>query len=73
MIHIAQAPPPIPTPVFDLTAAGALVMTVSVGVVTVLFVWCIWRVTRESSPDKLHSPIDIEPPDEAADRRERGQ
>ncbi|WP_428938810.1 hypothetical protein [Fontivita pretiosa] len=57
------------TPNFELTAAGWVVMLLSVGFVTALLIWCIYRVLRESSPEKVHSQVDIEPPDEAAERQ----
>ncbi|HWP39489.1 MAG TPA: hypothetical protein VNL70_01090 [Tepidisphaeraceae bacterium] len=56
-------------PNFELTPAGWVVMLLSVGFVTALLIWCIYRVLRESSPQKVHSQVDIEPPDEAAERQ----
>ena len=47
-----------------LTPGGWITMILSVGFVTSLFVWCIWRVLR--SPDAsehMHSQMDIETPD----------
>jgi heme/copper-type cytochrome/quinol oxidase subunit 2 len=46
-----------------MTIGGWVIMTVSVGFVTGLLVWCAWRVTRETSPRKIHSQLDIEPRD----------
>lgn len=48
---------------YRLTPGGWIIMLLSVGFVTVLLAWCIWRVMRESSPQKLHSQVDIETPD----------
>lgn len=45
---------------YDLTTGGWIIMVLSVGFVTGLLGWCIWRVTRESSSNKLHSPQDID-------------
>jgi hypothetical protein len=42
-----------------MNTAGILLMSVSVGSVTVLFVWCLWRVfTRK--PDHIHGIEDID-------------
>ncbi len=50
---------------YRLSAGGWFTMVVSVGFVVGLFAWCIWRVLRESSTEKLHSQVgDIEPTDE---------
>lgn len=64
---IAQTLPVNPDAGFELTAGGWFVMILCVGGVTGLLAWCISRVLRES-PDKIHSPVDIEPPDERAER-----
>lgn len=53
---------------YELTAAGWVIMLLSVGFVTILLAWCVYRVMGETSSQKLHSQVDIEPPDEAADR-----
>jgi ABC-type nickel/cobalt efflux system permease component RcnA len=47
---------------YHLTAAGWVLMILSVGLVTGFVTWCISRVLRESSAKKLHSPSDV-PPD----------
>lgn len=53
---------------YRLTAWGWFTMIVSVGFVVGLFGWCIWRVMRESSSEKLHSQVgDIQPTDQAKD------
>jgi hypothetical protein len=46
-----------------MTTAGLIVMTLSVGTVTALFAWCIWKVLTESPADAenvrgmdLHTP-----------------
>lgn len=43
-----------------MTIGGWIIMILSIGFVTGLFGWCIWRVLRESSPQKLHAPADID-------------
>jgi heme/copper-type cytochrome/quinol oxidase subunit 2 len=43
-----------------MNTGGWVMMIVSVGTVTGLLAWCVWRVRRESSPRKVHGPIDIE-------------
>lgn len=45
---------------YTLLPSGLIVMTLSVGCVTALLGWCIWRVTRESRPDKLHGQLDVD-------------
>ncbi len=46
-----------------MNASGWIAMTLSVGFVTVLFGWCIWKVlATPGETDKLHSQADIEPP-----------
>ncbi len=50
---------------YHLTLGGWVVMVFSVGFVTGLLGWCIWRVMRESTPEKVHSQIDVEPIDKA--------
>ncbi len=54
-----------PAEVFSwhLTVGGWTIMLLSVGFVTGLLVWCVSRVLRESTADKLPSQIDIEPKD----------
>jgi hypothetical protein len=57
ILLLAQETQPIN---YDLTPGGWIIMLLSVGFVTGLMGWCIWRVTRESSPAKLHTPQDID-------------
>jgi len=47
-----------------MTTVGWIIMLVSVGGVTALFVWCLYRVLA-CAPDveKLHGIDDIETPD----------
>lgn len=45
---------------YDLTAGGWTIMLLSVGFVTLLTGFCIRRVMRESSPQKLHSQVDVD-------------
>ena len=55
---IAQAT--APTASYALTPGGWIIMVFSVGFVTALLGWCIWKVRRESSPDKLQGPFEID-------------
>lgn len=55
---------------YELTGSGWFFMLTSVSSVTLVLVWCLWRVVRET-PGKVRSPVDIEPPDERADREGR--
>lgn len=49
---------------YVLTIPGWFVMIVSVGFVTLLLAWCIWKVlTTPGSSEHVHSPIDIDPGD----------
>jgi hypothetical protein len=48
-----------------LSAAGWATMLLSVGFVSSLLGWCIWKVlTLPGSEEHLHSPADIHPPDQ---------
>lgn len=47
-----------------MTAGGWIMMVVSVGFVTGLLSWCVYKVvTTPASARHLHSQADIEPPD----------
>jgi hypothetical protein len=47
-----------------MNTGGWIIMLSSVGFVTVLFGWCIWKVlTTPGEADRLHSPADIQSPD----------
>jgi hypothetical protein len=47
-----------------LTLGGWFTMLTSVGFVTVLTAWCIWKVlTTPGETEKLHSQLDIDPGD----------
>ena len=47
-----------------MTAGGWFVMFLSVGGVTALMAWCIYKVVATpGSVEKLHSQADIETPD----------
>jgi hypothetical protein len=49
---------------FHLTAGGWIVMLLSVGFVTVLLSWCMWKVlATPGETEHLHSQADIETPD----------
>jgi hypothetical protein len=54
-----------------MTTGGWIIMLLSVGAVTVLFLWCIWRVLRTpGETEKLHG-FEFETPDEKAARERR--
>ncbi len=51
-----------------MTLGGWIAMMLSVGGVTLFFAWCVYKVlSTPGSTERLHSPIDIEPPDVKAD------
>lgn len=51
-----------------MTTAGLLVMLLSVGTVTLLFSWCIWKVlTTPHESEKIHG-TEFETPDVRQDR-----
>jgi hypothetical protein len=53
-----------------VTAGGWLNMILSVGAVTCLFIWCIWKVlTTPEESEKMHG-FEFETPDEKAEREE---
>lgn len=54
---------PLASAGYGLTLGGWIIMVTSVGFVTGLLGWCMYRVMTESSSQKLHSQADIEPPD----------
>ena len=46
-----------------MTIGGIIIMTLSIGSVTSLFCWCIWKVlTTEGEEDKVHG-FEIDTPD----------
>jgi hypothetical protein len=48
-----------------MTTGGLLIMIASVGTVTVLFGWCIWKVlTMPAEADKVHGVVEKHTPDE---------
>jgi hypothetical protein len=50
-----------------MTTSGLLVMIFSVGTVTTLFSWCIWKVfTTPRETEKIHG-VEFQTPDIAAD------
>lgn len=52
-----------------MTAGGWINMIVSVGAVTALFAWCIWKVLRTPEErEKMHG-FEFETPDERAERK----
>jgi hypothetical protein len=47
-----------------MTAGGWIVMTMSVGGVVALFLWCLWKViTSPRETDHLHGAAGLETPD----------
>lgn len=47
-----------------MTLGGWIVMSLSVGGVTALLAWCVYKVlATPGSVEHLHSQADIEPPD----------
>lgn len=48
-----------------MTAAGWINLVLSIGTVTVLFGWCIWKVLTHNRPE--HNPVD-----DAFERHDRG-
>lgn len=48
-----------------MTTGGWIVMLLSVGFVTLLFVWCIWKVIVTPESPHLHG-FEMETPDERA-------
>lgn len=51
-----------------MTPSGLLVMLASVGTVTVLFSWCVYKVlTTPNETEKVHG-VEFETPDMAEDR-----
>jgi hypothetical protein len=54
-----------------MTPGGWIIMLVSVGSVTALFLWCIWKVlTTPGESDHVHG-FEIETPDEVESRRKK--
>jgi ABC-type nickel/cobalt efflux system permease component RcnA len=50
-----------PAEQMTLTPAGAAIMTVSIGLVLVMTIFCYYRVLREPTPsDHHHAPLEIE-------------
>lgn len=45
-----------------MNTAGILLMSVSVGSVTLMFIWCLWRVLAKR-PKHLHGIEDIDTQD----------
>jgi hypothetical protein len=52
-----------------MSLGGWIIMTLSVGSVSTLFAWCIYKVlVTPGESERLHG-FEIETPDEAAERR----
>jgi len=48
-----------------MTLGGWIIMVLSVGFVTLLLAWCIWRVVATpGSTEHLHSQVDIDTHDQ---------
>ncbi|MCC7145535.1 MAG: hypothetical protein IT443_03745 [Phycisphaeraceae bacterium] len=53
---------------YRLSAGGWVVMILSVGFVTLLLAWCIWKVlATPGETNKLHAQADIDPHDADAE------
>lgn len=51
-----------------MTLGGWIIMIISVGFVTSLLVWSLWKVlTTPGSTEHLHSQVDISTPDVTED------
>ena len=51
-----------------MTPGGWITLSLSIGAVTLLFTWCIWKVLRTpDSPDGLHG-FTLKTPDEEEDQ-----
>ena len=56
-----------------MNAGGWLVMITSVGSVTLLFVWCLWKVLKSPhKEEKLHG-FSFETPDEEAENKSQAE
>ncbi len=45
----------------QLTISGAVLMTLSIGMVLALSGYCLWRILSEKRPEKYHhTPLDID-------------
>lgn len=54
-----------------MTIGGWIIMIVSTGGVTLLFVWCLWKVlTLPDESEKIHG-FEFETPDETRSERNR--
>lgn len=52
-----------------MTTGGWIIMLLSTGAVTTLFLWCLWRVlTLPDETDKIHG-FEFETPDESTTGR----
>lgn len=48
-----------------MTTGGLIIMILSVGTVTTLFAWCVWRVlTLPKETEKVHGVVEHHTPDE---------
>ncbi|MFQ6048098.1 MAG: hypothetical protein ACE5K7_01890 [Phycisphaerae bacterium] len=56
-----------------LTIGGAIVMTLSVGFVLALVIFCVLRIFREPRPEqRMHAPLDIDTHDSQAQPHDKG-
>jgi hypothetical protein len=52
---------PLLAQVHELSIPGVILMTICVGLVLLLCVFCFWRILRESTPSEHHhAPLDID-------------
>jgi len=48
-----------------MTTGGWIVMSIAVGGMTSLLIWCVYKVVKTpGATEHLHSPADIDPHDE---------
>ncbi len=53
-----------------MTIGGWIILTVSVGTVTALFIWCIFKVIRTPGETKHMHGFEFETPDEKDDAQD---
>ncbi len=53
-----------------MTIGGWIILTVSVGTVTALFIWCIFKVIRTPDETKHMHGFEFETPDEKDDAQD---
>jgi hypothetical protein len=56
-----------------MTAGGWISLLLSVGSVTALFIWCVWKVVTTPEESKEMHGFEFETPDEKAEHEKAGQ